>query len=86
MSSITKKRKQTDLQAIDPANRSKKHKNPPKGEYKDKGKGKATEFQVINASLVVSVPPVFASDPRAGVQEMLDSMVMRHVCTYRIHY
>jgi DNA-directed RNA polymerase I subunit RPA43 len=35
------------------------------------------EFHVINASLTLSVPPVFGNNPRAGVEEMLDSMVMR---------
>jgi DNA-directed RNA polymerase I subunit RPA43 len=48
---------------------------------KDKGKSRAldlpSEFHVINASLVLSIPPVFASDLRAGVEEMLDSMIMR---------
>jgi DNA-directed RNA polymerase I subunit RPA43 len=48
---------------------------------KAKGKSRASnssgEFRVINASLVLSIPPVFASDLRAGVEEMLDSMVMR---------
>ncbi|KAF8557601.1 hypothetical protein OG21DRAFT_1434806 [Imleria badia] len=50
---------------------------------KDKGKSRALdlpgEFCVINASLVLSIPPVFASDLRAGVEEMLDSMVMRYI-------
>jgi hypothetical protein len=36
-----------------------------------------SEFCVVNASLVLSVPPVFAANPLVGVQEMLDSMVMR---------
>ncbi|KIK95143.1 hypothetical protein PAXRUDRAFT_827293 [Paxillus rubicundulus Ve08.2h10] len=50
-----------------------------------KGKSRASnssgEFRVINASLVLSIPPVFASDLRAGVEEMLDSMVMRYIPT-----
>jgi len=33
----------------------------------------------VHASLVVSIPPVFASNPRAGVEEMLDSMLMRYI-------
>lgn len=36
-------------------------------------------FHVVKASLVVSIPPIFASTPRAGVEEMLDSMIMRSV-------
>jgi len=45
-------------------------------------KGKRTdpstsEFRVTKATLTLSVPPVFASNLRAGVEEMLDSMIMR---------
>jgi hypothetical protein len=39
----------------------------------------AREFRVVNASFVVSIAPVFAKDPLAGVAELLDSMVMRFV-------
>ncbi|KAF8647147.1 hypothetical protein AX16_006978 [Volvariella volvacea WC 439] len=38
-----------------------------------------TAFQVIKATMVVSVPPRFAANPRAGVEEMLDGMVMRYI-------
>ena len=48
-----------------------------------KGKGRATHaddaFRVVRASLTVSVAPVFANDLRGGVEEMLDSMLMRYV-------
>ena len=45
---------------------------------KDKGKRKADgEFSVVQAELALSIPPVFASNLRAGAEEMLDSMVMR---------
>jgi DNA-directed RNA polymerase I subunit RPA43 len=37
------------------------------------------EFQVVRASLVLSVPPIFAANPRAGVEELLDSMIMRYI-------
>ncbi|KAF7315356.1 BTB domain-containing protein [Mycena indigotica] len=37
------------------------------------------QFQLITASLVLSVPPLFASNPRDGAQQMLDSMVMRYI-------
>ncbi|KII92251.1 hypothetical protein PLICRDRAFT_103985 [Plicaturopsis crispa FD-325 SS-3] len=52
---------------------------------KDKGKSKASEsdFQDLRASLVVPVPPIFANNPRAGVEEMLDSMVMRYIPALR---
>jgi DNA-directed RNA polymerase I subunit RPA43 len=66
----------------------KDHREEKAGKKKDKGKGRASEadqeFKVINASLVVSIPPVFASNPRAGVEEMLDSMAMRCVCSARL--
>ena len=56
-------------------------KNGEKSKTKDKGKARESdaeaEFQTVTASLVVSVPPIFASNPHAGVQEMLDSMIMR---------
>lgn len=35
------------------------------------------EFHVVKASLRLSIPPIFANNPRAGVEEMLDSMIMR---------
>ncbi|KAI8972237.1 hypothetical protein BD414DRAFT_500628 [Trametes punicea] len=47
----------------------------------DKGKFRATDdaFRVVRASLTVTVPPVFAADLRGGVEEMLDSMLMRYI-------
>jgi len=35
------------------------------------------EFEVVHATITMSIPPLFAADPLAGVEEMLDSMVMR---------
>ncbi|KAJ3796192.1 hypothetical protein GGU11DRAFT_789349 [Lentinula aff. detonsa] len=46
---------------------------------KGKGKGKETAFQVVQSSLVISVSPVFSSNPRAGIEELLDSMIMRYI-------
>ena len=50
---------------------------------KKKVKGKSREaegeFTTVNATLPVSIAPVFASNPRMGVEELLDSMVMRCV-------
>jgi len=37
-----------------------------------------SEFRLVNSSLLLSVPPVFSANPLVGVQEMLDSMVMRY--------
>lgn len=45
-----------------------------------KGKEKETvagEFRVVQATLPLSIPPVFANNLRAGAEEMLDSMLMR---------
>ncbi len=36
------------------------------------------EFQLVNATLALSVPPVFANKPTDGVKELLDSLVMRY--------
>lgn len=50
---------------------------------KKKGKRKMEEgesaFAVVSASIRLSIPPVFAAKPLAGVEEMLDSMVMKYV-------
>ena len=61
------------------------HKKPKKEGKKHKGKGSKSDgqFQVVNASIVLSIPPKFASDPLAGALEMLDSLVMRHA--YLLH-
>jgi hypothetical protein len=80
---LTKKRKHAmAIEDSTPSKKSKRDKKD-KGKKADKGKSKASsssgEFKVVNASLVVSIPPVFAGNPRAGVEEMLDSMVMRWV-------
>ncbi|KAG2074674.1 hypothetical protein BDR04DRAFT_154245 [Suillus decipiens] len=38
-----------------------------------------SEFRVTKATITLSVPPVFASNLRSGVEEMLDSMIMRYI-------
>ncbi|KAJ7209501.1 hypothetical protein GGX14DRAFT_520775 [Mycena pura] len=82
MSTSSKKRK-----PVDPLLQPKKKAKI--AEKKVKGKGKArqddaqAEFQVVQASLVVSVPPIFANNPHDGVQEMLDSMIMRYIPALR---
>ncbi|KAG2135512.1 hypothetical protein DEU56DRAFT_394789 [Suillus clintonianus] len=49
----------------------------------DKGKSRTepstSEFRVTKATITLSVPPVFASNLRAGAEEMLDSMIMRYI-------
>lgn len=80
-----KKRKKSlaaGLDAEEPrAKKSRKEGKDKKQKKNDKGKTRDSDgqFRVVRASMVVSIPPVFASDPRAGVEEMLDSMVMRYV-------
>ncbi|KAF7971624.1 hypothetical protein HWV62_20734 [Athelia sp. TMB] len=61
--------------------KEKKGKDKADGKKKDKGKSKAhdSEFRLVHGSLVVSIAPVFSGNPRAGVEEMLDSMVMRYI-------
>lgn len=74
-----KKRKQSSV-VIDAGTPSKKSKREEKQVKKDqKGKPRDTQFHVVKTSLVLSIPPIFASNPRTGVEEMLDSMVMRFV-------
>jgi DNA-directed RNA polymerase I subunit RPA43 len=83
MSTSSKKRKPTVADAgLQPKKKAKiAVRNGEKSKSKDKGKARESdaeaEFQTVKASLVVSVPPIFASNPHAGVQEMLDSMIMR---------
>ena len=36
------------------------------------------EFLTITSTLDVSIPPIYAMEPRRGVQEMLDGMLMRY--------
>lgn len=36
------------------------------------------EFQTITSTLNVTIPPIYAMEPRRGVQEMLDGMLMRY--------
>ncbi|KAI0256030.1 hypothetical protein BJV78DRAFT_1168721 [Lactifluus subvellereus] len=48
---------------------------PHKGARKEKADG---EFRSVKASIVLAVPPVFANRLRDGVEEMLDTMIMRY--------
>ena len=66
----------------------KRHKDKKEKKERSKGKGKAKadahegpegEFCAVKASVVLALSPVFASKPREGAEEMLDSMIMRCV-------
>ena len=92
--SNSKKRKQAAVtgvgeEALQPA--LKKSKHSPVKPKKDKSKaGHSTstahetssssmgEFQTITSTLSISIPPIYAMEPRRGVQEMLDGMLMRY--------
>ncbi|KAI0730318.1 hypothetical protein C8Q72DRAFT_823759 [Fomitopsis betulina] len=59
---------------------TKRHKKEKDKSKKDKGKGRATEeFRVARASMLLSIPPVFAGNLRVGAEEMLDSLLMRYI-------
>ncbi|CCO27108.1 hypothetical protein RSOLAG1IB_04157 [Rhizoctonia solani AG-1 IB] len=42
-----------------------------------------TEFKLIRARTGISLPPRFAGDPKRGVEEILDNLVMRYVPSLR---
>lgn len=80
--------------ASDKKKKSRKHARADEvTDFDPKGKGKAraavqeyseeeeeaSEFVVVTASVRLSVPPIFSTNPRAGVEEMLDSMIMKCV-------
>ncbi|KAL5528546.1 hypothetical protein ACEPAF_7682 [Sanghuangporus sanghuang] len=74
-----KKRKHAEAAesaSISPLKKAKKVGKEKKSKGKWKGDG---EFQVVGASVVVSIPPRFSLDPLSGVHEMLDSLVMKYV-------
>ena len=78
----TKKRKQVVEANGGPSpKRSKKDALVNDAQKKDKGKARADneEFRVLDATMSLSIPPVFANNLRTGAEEMLDSMVMRSV-------
>ena len=81
--STKRSKKDTDGKAHHKDKRKDKHIAHTTAPADKKGKGRATHaddaFRVVRASLTVSVAPVFANDLRGGVEEMLDSMLMRYV-------
>ena len=87
--SHSKKRKQeAGGEGVQPAPKKPKHtleKNSKKAKSKagpSTGHGTSLshkgEFRTITSTLSVSIPPIYAMDPRRGVQEMLDGMLMRY--------
>ncbi|EGO25625.1 hypothetical protein SERLADRAFT_361209 [Serpula lacrymans var. lacrymans S7.9] len=79
-----KKEKRDKVRSVDEGAKSASTPKQEKAKKRDKGKSKATsEFHVVKASLSVSIPPVFATNQRAGVEEMLDSMIMRYIPAFQ---
>lgn len=68
-----KKRKHADGVDTSPHTPKVKHKK------RTSSSGAISEFCTVNATTVLSVPPIFANNLRAGVEEMLDSMIMRYI-------
>ncbi|KAG6896431.1 hypothetical protein C0992_008308 [Termitomyces sp. T32_za158] len=78
-----KKRKTSTVADEKTLKKSRKEKGAIK-DKKEKGKARdSTEFYVVRTSLVVSIAPTFAGNPRAGIEEILDSMVMRYIPALR---
>lgn len=65
--------------------KSKKEHKDGKSKKRDKGKNRDDDgqFKVFQATLALSIPPIFANNLKAGAEEMLDSMVMRYVTRLR---
>jgi DNA-directed RNA polymerase I subunit RPA43 len=82
----TKKRKQaaTEVSGEPSTKRSKtvnekaKHSHKASKRKDEKKQPADGQFKVITATLAISIPPMFASKPREGAEEMLDSLVMRY--------
>ncbi|OAX36564.1 hypothetical protein K503DRAFT_744150 [Rhizopogon vinicolor AM-OR11-026] len=84
VSTSHKKRKNATDPEHDSPKKKKKEKHREKEKLnQDKGKARVdsstSEFLVTRATLKLSIPPVFASNLRAGAEEMLDSMIMRYI-------
>ncbi|OJA19621.1 hypothetical protein AZE42_03866 [Rhizopogon vesiculosus] len=84
VSTSHKKRKNATDPEHDSPKKKKKEKHREKEKLKqDKGKARidslTSEFLVTKATLKLSIPPIFASNLRAGAEEMLDSMIMRYI-------
>ena len=91
--SRSKKRKQAVIteaggEDIQPALKKSKHSSEKKPKNHKPKAGPSTghgtsssskgKFQTVTSTLSVSIPPIYAMEPRRGVQEMLDGMLMRY--------
>lgn len=60
--------------------------SPEKKKKKSKKRRKVgEEFKRIQASMTISLPPIFAQDPTDGIEEMLDSMILRYAESKDLH-
>ncbi|TIA88056.1 hypothetical protein E3P99_02810 [Wallemia hederae] len=50
---------------------------------KDSLSAPTSAYKIVETSLRLSIPPIFANDPKSGALEMLDSLVMRYVPALR---
>jgi DNA-directed RNA polymerase I subunit RPA43 len=73
------KRKHHASDAGPDAPRKKKKEKSKQEMGKPRAKPSTSEFRVTKATITLSIPPVFASNLRAGAEEMLDSMIMRYI-------
>ncbi|KAH8119076.1 hypothetical protein DFH11DRAFT_1696937, partial [Phellopilus nigrolimitatus] len=81
LSASTSSKKRKHAEVNENASGTSSHKKAKK-DSKDKKKSTSKtdrQFQVVNASIAVSIPPRFAMEPMTGAKEMLDSLIMRHV-------
>lgn len=85
----SRKRKQTPA-AVDvqppAAKKSKLSKHTPEKKRKNTTSRDDAEFQVVKSSLVVSIAPMYALNPKQGVQEMLDGMLMRYALSGKLPF
>lgn len=92
MSSPTKKRKHADDHTPSKRSKtahddlpqsSKPEKTNPKGKRKEHANVPEnalpldSDFARMRTKMTLSIPPVFANNPRKGAEELLDSLVMR---------
>ena len=87
MSSTSSKKRKHDSAATDYSAKSKKTKQSGisrtdgfTSDRKDKGKSRAAdgEFTIVQSTLRLAIAPIFTQNPKAGAEEMLDSMIMRY--------
>ena len=86
MADIQQKKRRRTGNGIDVPSKKKKEDRSDKKDKKGKHKAldvllqvphSHSEFKLVKASIMMSIPPIFANNPLNGAEEMLDSLVMR---------